>query len=31
VFEKQIGLKFEPARGPREYLIIDHVERPTKN
>jgi bla regulator protein blaR1 len=29
-FEK-LGLKLEPAKGAREYLIIDHVERPTRN
>jgi uncharacterized protein (TIGR03435 family) len=30
-FEKQLGLKLESAKGPREYLVIDHVERPTGN
>jgi len=30
-FEKQLGLKFEPAKGPREYVVIDHIERPARN
>jgi bla regulator protein blaR1 len=30
-FEKQLGLKLEAAKGPREYVIVDHVERPSKN
>jgi uncharacterized protein (TIGR03435 family) len=30
-FEKQLGLKLEPAKGPREYVVIDHIERPTRN
>src|SRR3989442_317615 len=29
VVEKQFGLKLEPVKGPREFLIIDHVVRPT--
>jgi uncharacterized protein (TIGR03435 family) len=28
---QQLGLKLEPAKGPRDFLVIDHVERPTKN
>jgi len=28
---RQLGLKLEPAQGPREFLVIDHVERPTGN
>jgi len=28
---QQLGLKLEPAEGPREFLVIDHVERPTGN
>jgi len=27
--EQQLGLKIESTRGPRGYLVIDHVERPT--
>jgi uncharacterized protein (TIGR03435 family) len=29
--EEQLGLKLEPATTPREYLVIDHVERPKPN
>jgi bla regulator protein blaR1 len=29
--EQQLGLKLEPTRAPRGYLVIDHVERPTPN
>ncbi len=27
----EIGLRLEPAKGPRHYLVIDHVEEPTGN
>jgi uncharacterized protein (TIGR03435 family) len=27
---QQLGLKLEPAKGPGEFLVIDHVERPPK-
>jgi uncharacterized protein (TIGR03435 family) len=30
-FEKQLGLRLEPAKGAREYLIVDRVERPSRN
>jgi uncharacterized protein (TIGR03435 family) len=29
--EEQLGLKLEPARAPREFIVIDQVERPTAN
>lgn len=29
--EEQLGLKLEPAKGPVQVLVIDHVEMPTKN
>jgi uncharacterized protein (TIGR03435 family) len=28
---ERIGLKLEPAKGPREYLVIDSVSRPSAN
>jgi uncharacterized protein (TIGR03435 family) len=28
---QQLGLKLEPAKGPREFLVIDHMERPSGN
>ena len=31
VIEKRLGLKLEPAKGPREFLVIDRIERPTEN
>jgi uncharacterized protein (TIGR03435 family) len=27
--QEQLGLKLEPQRGPVEYLVIDHVEKPS--
>jgi uncharacterized protein (TIGR03435 family) len=29
--QEQLGLKLEPARGPVEFLVIGHVERPSEN
>ncbi len=29
--QEQLGLRFEPAKGPVEVLVIDHVEQPTAN
>jgi uncharacterized protein (TIGR03435 family) len=29
--QDQLGLKLEPAKGPVDLLVIDHVERPSEN
>ncbi|MGB9229002.1 MAG: TIGR03435 family protein [Terracidiphilus sp.] len=29
--EEQLGLKLEPAKGPVEVLVIDHIEMPSPN
>jgi uncharacterized protein (TIGR03435 family) len=29
--QEQLGLKLESAKGPREFLVIDHVEKPSEN
>jgi uncharacterized protein (TIGR03435 family) len=29
--EDQLGLRLEPARAPREFIVIDRVERPSPN
>ncbi len=26
-----LGLKLEPSKGPREFLVIDHIEKPSEN
>ncbi len=31
VMEQQLGLKLEPDKGPRGYIVIDHLERPSEN
>jgi len=28
---QHLGLKLEPVKGPRDFLVIDHVERPSEN
>ena len=28
---EQLGLRLEPAKGPVERLMIDHIERPEEN
>jgi uncharacterized protein (TIGR03435 family) len=29
--QEQLGLKLEPKRAPVEFLVVDHVERPSHN
>jgi uncharacterized protein (TIGR03435 family) len=29
--EQQLGLKMEAGKGPHEYLVVDHLERPSPN
>jgi uncharacterized protein (TIGR03435 family) len=29
--KQQLGLKLVPTKGPVEYLVIDHIERPSEN
>jgi hypothetical protein len=29
--ERQLGLKLEATKGPMEFLVIDHIERPSPN
>jgi len=29
--QEQLGLKLEPRKSPFEFIIIDHVERPSQN
>jgi uncharacterized protein (TIGR03435 family) len=29
--QEQLGLKLESSKGPREFLVIDSVERPSEN
>jgi bla regulator protein blaR1 len=29
--QQQLGIKLEPSKGPRDFLVIDRVEKPTEN
>jgi uncharacterized protein (TIGR03435 family) len=29
--QQQLGLRLESAKGPVEFLVVDHIERPTTN
>jgi uncharacterized protein (TIGR03435 family) len=29
--QTQLGIRLTPGKGPREYLVIDHIERPAAN
>ncbi|HEY4363906.1 MAG TPA: M56 family metallopeptidase [Bryobacteraceae bacterium] len=29
--QEQLGLKLEPTKGPGDFIVIDHVERPSEN
>ena len=29
--QEQLGLRLEPTRGPVEFLVVEHIERPTPN
>jgi uncharacterized protein (TIGR03435 family) len=29
--QDEIGLKVEPAKGPTQVLVIDHIEKPSEN
>jgi len=31
VLQQQYGLKLESAKGPRDFLVIEHIDRPTEN
>jgi uncharacterized protein (TIGR03435 family) len=28
---KKLGLSIQPTEGPGEFLVIDHIERPSEN
>jgi uncharacterized protein (TIGR03435 family) len=30
-FDEQLGLKLEPAKGPVDTLVVDHIEKPSEN
>jgi len=29
--QEQLGLRLEPLKSPFEFIVIDHVERPSEN
>jgi uncharacterized protein (TIGR03435 family) len=29
--QQQLGLKVEAGKGPREFLVVDHLEKPPEN
>jgi uncharacterized protein (TIGR03435 family) len=31
IYTDQIGLKVEPIKRPREFVVVDRVERPSSN
>jgi uncharacterized protein (TIGR03435 family) len=31
LWKEQLGLKLQPEKGPVEYYVIDHVEKPSGN
>jgi len=31
LLRRQLGLQLEPGKGPREFFIVDHIQRPSGN
>lgn len=31
VIEEQLGLKLKPTKGPVEFVVVEHVDKPTAN
>jgi uncharacterized protein (TIGR03435 family) len=29
--QEQLGLRLDPGRGPSQFLVVDHIERPSEN